>query len=69
MWRAFFLALGIYTTLVGLEGLAIDRAMLHEWVTDGTREIIPQPWVPWMLLSSGAVVVLYSLTLPRRAKE
>ena len=69
MWRSLFLALGIYTALVGLEGLTLDRAVLKEWVTDGTREIIPEPWIPWMLLSAGTVVVLYSFTLPRRAKE
>ena len=69
MWRALFLALGIYTVIVGLEGLVIDRATLKEWVTEGTREISPEPWIPWMLLSAGAVVVLYSFTLPRRMKE
>lgn len=69
MWRSLFLALGIYTVLVGLETLAVDRALLHPWVTDGTRELSPEPWVPWMLLSAGTVVVLYTFTLPRRAKE
>ena len=69
MWRALFLALGIFTALLGLEGLVVDRAMLKEWVTDGTREIAPEPWIRWMLLSAGAVVVLYSFTIPRRAKE
>lgn len=69
MWRSFFLALGIYTALLGLEGLVIDRAMLNPWVTDGTREVSPEPWLPWMLLSMGTVVVLYSFTLRRGAKE
>jgi hypothetical protein len=69
MWRSLFLALGIYTALLGLEGLALDRAMLKDWVTDGTREVIPEPWFPWMLLSAGTVGVFYSFTLPRRAKD
>jgi hypothetical protein len=69
MWRALFLGLGIFTAILGAEGLVVDRAVLKPWVTDGTREIAPEPWIPWMLLSAGAVVVLYSFTIPRRAKE
>jgi hypothetical protein len=69
MWRALFLAVGIYTSLLGLQSLAVEKALLHQWVSEGTREIAPEPWVPWMLLSAGAVVVLYTFTLPRRAKE
>jgi hypothetical protein len=30
------------------------------------REITPPEWAPWSLMSSGAVVILYSFTLPRR---
>ena len=26
----------------------------------------PAPWVPWSLLSTGAVVCLYSFTIPKR---
>ncbi len=33
-----------------------------------TRVIRPPEWAPWSLLSAGAVVILYSLTL-RKAKE
>lgn len=29
-------------------------------------QFTPAPWVPWSLLSSGAVVCLYSFTIPRR---
>jgi hypothetical protein len=64
-----FLALGIYAAILGAEGLVLDRAVLKPWVTDSTREIVPEPWVPWMLLSAGAVVVLYAFTIPRRVKE
>lgn len=65
MWRSLFLALGIYAALVGLESIFIDRAMLNEWVSESTREIAPEPWMSWMLLSAGVVVMLYSLTLRR----
>jgi len=30
------------------------------------REWTPPEWAPWSLLSAGAVIVLYSFTLPRR---
>lgn len=76
MWRALFLALGITTVIVGLECLVIDKAMLK--ASDGgpspyaqagpppTRELVPPEWAPWALLSGGAVVVLYSFTIPKR---
>ena len=40
--------------------------------TDGTRtftsasELVPPDWVPWSLLGTGAVVMLYSFTIPQR---
>ena len=80
MWRAFFLAIGIYMILFGLECLAVERVYLrvHEdplpaasaFETAPTvgpqKQFAPAPWVPWSLLSSGAVVCLYSFTIPRR---
>jgi hypothetical protein len=30
------------------------------------RVIRPPEWIPWSLVAAGTVVVLYSLTLPRR---
>ncbi len=69
MWRAMFLALGIYCVLIGLEGLALHSATLKEWVTEGTRELNLERWMPWSILSAGAIVILYSFTIPRRAKE
>ena len=30
------------------------------------KQIVPPPWAPWSLLSSGAVMCLYSFTIPRR---
>jgi hypothetical protein len=80
MWRAFFLAIGIYMMIFGLECLVVERVSLrfHDdpppaaSVFDTAPKIGPQkqftppPWVPWSLLSSGMVVCLYSFTIPRR---
>jgi hypothetical protein len=30
------------------------------------REVMPPDWVPWSLLGAGAVVMLYSFTIPQR---
>ncbi len=30
------------------------------------REVIPPEWAPWSLMAAGAVVILYSITLPKR---
>jgi hypothetical protein len=32
----------------------------------GSHNIAPPDWAPWSLLSAGAVVMLYSFTIPRR---
>ena len=73
MWRAFFLGLGAYVTLLGLECLVIDKAFLAGEERPGaigrltaraaSRELTPPDWAPWSLLSAGAVTMLYSLTL------
>jgi hypothetical protein len=82
MWRSFFLAIGVYLVLLGGQCLAVDKFVLniHEKVqakpgvakTAATavgpaKTIVPADWVPWSLMSTGAVICLYSFTLPRRA--
>ena len=78
MWRAFFLAIGIYMCILGAECLAVDT---FEMVTDQpnpeatpatlfgspptTRSVQPAEWAPWSFLSAGAVIILYSLTINR----
>ena len=79
MWRSFFLALGTYCLILGAECLAIDKAELKApapsartpfggRLTQGHREIEPAEWAPWSLISAGAVVILYSFTLPAKLK-
>lgn len=33
------------------------------------REYKPKEWMPWSMLSTGAVVILYSFTLPKRVQS
>jgi hypothetical protein len=81
MWRSLFVALGISSIILGLECLVIDKAVLarrdepaagllnkegNAPVIGRNREVIPPDWAPWSLMSTGAVVVLYSFTLPRK---
>lgn len=71
MWRALFLAIGVYCCLLGVEALALDQAVLKPKVRGGqviapARRITPPDWAPWSLMAGGAVVVLYSFTIPRR---
>ena len=71
MWRAFFLALGVTTCVLGAECLVIDRFVLandQEASSSGSfsplqlsasppaTEMTPPEWAPWSLLSTGAVV-------------
>jgi hypothetical protein len=64
MWRSLFLALGLFALLLGVQCMFIDRA---RWSGDG-GEIVPADWAPWSLMSTGAVVILYSFTLPKKLK-
>jgi hypothetical protein len=69
MFRSLFLALGVTCCIVGLEALAVDRAVLKNVAVNGgaSQQIVDPPeWAPWSLMAGGAVVVLYSFTIPRR---
>jgi hypothetical protein len=72
MWRSFFLAVGAYVCLLGLEALAINKAVLKPQTRGGqvvapARDVTPPEWAPWSLLAGGSIVVLYSLTLMRKS--
>jgi hypothetical protein len=81
MWRAFFLALGIYVFLLGAQCLAVERFILKsrlpapkpdnaiistEKKLGPNRVLAPREYAPWILMSVGTVVCGYSFTLPRR---
>lgn len=80
MWRSLFLALGTMLIIVGIEAMLIESATVYaagqssasEFIDPGapmaanTRVIQPGEWTPWVILSVGAIVVLYAFTLPRR---
>ena len=84
MWRALFLAIGIFTIILGIGFLGIHRVTLrfHDEapppsafdLLDTPKEgpptqIVPAPWWPWSFLSFGAVVCLYSFTIPGASRE
>lgn len=80
MWRSMFLAVGVFLVILGVEFLGVERVILKnrggspaqvvsgETAVGPTREIVPPPWAPWSLMSSGAIVCLYSFTIPSRMK-
>jgi hypothetical protein len=80
MWRAFFLAIGVFAILLGVQCLGVAQFTMKmtgdptpataPWESPGPalpKKINPAPWSPWSFLVTGAVVCLYSFTLPRRA--
>ncbi len=77
MLRAFFLAMGICCLVLGLECLVVEKAELSGGATASAsnfarqavpsyREIEPPEWAPWSLMSVGAVVILYTFTIPKK---
>jgi hypothetical protein len=73
-----FIAIGVTACILGVECLMIDKAILVDRggaapIVNGAaaapaakRELVPPDWAPWSLLSAGAVVMLYSFTLPKK---
>lgn len=80
MWRSVFLAIGVTCCILGLECMVVDEAVLANSFL-GTRaatamdvysmgaqthQFRTEEWMPWSLLGLGAVIILYSITLPKR---
>ncbi len=80
MWRALFLATGAFLIILGVQCLGVaqftlkirDEIPASTSVFETTpaigpqKQITPPPWAPWSLMSTGAVVCLYSFTIPKR---
>jgi hypothetical protein len=81
MWRSFFLAIGITLCIVGAECLVVDEALLARSLTEptpaepatlfGPAEGSPQQfktreWMPYSFMACGAVIILYTITIPQR---
>lgn len=80
MWRAFFLGLGTFVCILGAQCLVVDSFVMAsdkpaaqtpatlfgaQPMAAQRKDYKPPEWAPWTLLSTGAVVILYSLTLNR----
>ena len=82
MWRSFFLAVGVSLLILCVECLGVEQVNLKmrnpppppssPWDTapkvGPQKKIAPPSWAPWSLISAGAVVCLYSFTIPGRMK-
>jgi hypothetical protein len=81
MWRALFLAIGIWLCMLGAQCLVVERAVLAEttvakrpvlsadmtFTAPGTQPSIEtREWMPFTFLGLGVVIILYTFTLPRR---
>ena len=66
--------MGAYACLLGVEALALEKAVLKKPVEGQPHQyteedLVPPEWAPWSLMSAGAVVVLYSFAIPRRVRS
>lgn len=67
--------------IVGAEFLFVEKAVLKSEIVEQVgesgllasskpvmrnREVKPEDWHPWSMITVGAVIILYSFTLPRR---
>ena len=80
MWRSLFLALGIVLCILGAECFVLEKAVLASdapvaeqaaslFLTSqapGNKEYVPPESAPWTLVTVGAVIIIYSHSIPRR---
>lgn len=80
MWRSVFLAIGVTFCILGLECLVVDEAVLANsalgsgaasamdayTMATSPHQIKTEEWMPWSFLGVGAVIILYSITIPKR---
>ena len=84
MWRAVFLAIGFYLILLGAQCMGVQKLVLtlrepaphreagilaEEPPPKGPKRVLEPPdWAPYSLMSTGAIVCLYSFTIPIRLR-
>ncbi len=67
MWKSFCLAAGIFAFVLGVEMLIVDSAVVMPLLGDGQpRQVTAPEWVPWTLISVGAMTILQFVSLPGR---
>jgi hypothetical protein len=79
MWRAFFLAIGAYLVLLGIQCLGVQKFILKPdnvqandfWISPAAamtprREIVPPAWAPYSLMATGTIVCVYCFSIPKR---
>jgi hypothetical protein len=80
MWRALFLSMGIFCILLGLQCLVVSQftlkaredAVVNTSLFESTlspgpnKKFNPPAWFPWSSMACGAVICLYSFTIPKR---
>jgi len=78
MFRWLSIALGVVLVVLGAESLAVDKAIMHKKqvrpeeqntfafmsTEPQAQEIVVPEWAPWTMLSTGAIILLYSLAIP-----
>jgi hypothetical protein len=78
MWRSFFWSIGAFACLLGAECLVVEKAVLHQsdsasprngrvQAVSSKKEVELPDWAPWSLFSFGAITLIYSVTIPKRA--
>ena len=81
MWRAMFLSIGVFAILFGVQCLGVQQFTFKareeppatsDYLIDTAPALGPQkkfnppPWFPWSMMAGGAVICLYSFTIPKR---
>ncbi len=68
MWRSLFLAIGIFTVIIGLECLGVEKIVMknENAIAGQSKEMVVRDYTPFSLIGVGAVIMIYAYDLPRR---
>ncbi|NCA10446.1 hypothetical protein EBR56_01330 [bacterium] len=70
MWKALFIAAGIFACGLGVELLVIDSAVLLPFGGQSERRVFAPPdWAPWTLISAGAITLLNFGSVPLKSSS
>ncbi len=73
MLKAAALGLGIFLAILGLAGHAVEsykprgKAKAESYNMLAYEQPVPhEPWKPWAIMAAGAVIIIWTFTLPQK---
>lgn len=71
MFRPISLGIGIFVMILGLSFFALDHYTTrgrqpNTFGVQNGKVVSPEPWKPWAYIGAGAVIILWTFTVPKK---